>query len=43
MVAALEQAWAAIRARHSEVPAAVVVLGAGSIGAGGLVTGRQPG
>lgn len=33
MVAALEQAWAAIRARHPEVPAAVVVLGAGSIGA----------
>ena len=32
MVAALEQAWAAIRARHPEVPAVVVVLGAGSIG-----------
>jgi hypothetical protein len=30
MVAALEAAWAAIRARHPEVPAAVIVLGAGS-------------
>ncbi len=35
MIAALEQAWAAIRARHPEVPAAVVVLGAGSIGSSG--------
>jgi hypothetical protein len=33
MVAALEGAWADIRARHADVPAAVVVLGAGSIGA----------
>jgi len=33
MVAALEQAWSVIRARHPEVPAAVVVLGAGSLGA----------
>lgn len=33
MVAALEQAWNAIRARHGDVPPAVVVLGAGSIGA----------
>jgi hypothetical protein len=42
MVAALEQAWAQIRARHPEVPAAVVVLGAGSIGApaGGLRLGH---
>src|SRR5262245_18556555 len=30
LVAALEQAWAAIRDRHPEVPAAVVVLGSGS-------------
>jgi hypothetical protein len=41
MVAALEGAWAAIRARHPEVPAAVIVLGAGSIGtAGGLRLGH---
>lgn len=33
VIAALEQAWADIRARHGEVPAAVVVLGAGSTGA----------
>jgi len=33
MVAALEQAWADIRTRHADVPAAVVVLAAGSIGA----------
>lgn len=32
MVAALEQAWASIRSRHADVPAAVVILGAGSIG-----------
>lgn len=32
MVAALEQAWAHIRHRHPDVPAAVIVLGAGSIG-----------
>jgi hypothetical protein len=32
MVAALEQAWADIRGRNSDVPAAVIVLGAGSIG-----------
>lgn len=32
MVAALEQAWADIRHRHPEVPPAVIVLGAGSIG-----------
>ncbi len=32
MVAALEQAWAAIRSRHPDVPAAVIVLGAGSVG-----------
>jgi len=41
MVAALETAWAAIRAQHPEVPAAVIVLGAGSIGsAGGLKLGH---
>lgn len=33
VVAALENAWAAIRARHPDVPAAVLVLGSGSIGA----------
>lgn len=37
MVAALESAWAAIRARHPEVPAVVMVLGAGSIGAAGVL------
>lgn len=41
MVAALEGAWAAIRDRHSEVPAVVMVLGAGSIGGqGGLRLGH---
>ncbi|WP_218590007.1 hypothetical protein [Pseudonocardia oceani] len=41
MVAALESAWAAIRARHPEVPAVVMVHGAGSIGnAGGLRLGH---
>lgn len=41
MVAALEQAWADIRARHPEVPAVVVVVGAGSGGpAGGLRLGH---
>jgi hypothetical protein len=30
LVAALEQAWAAIRTLHSEVPAAVLVVGSGS-------------
>lgn len=42
MVAALEWAWAAIRSRHPEVPAVVMVLGAGSIGAmgGGLKLGH---
>lgn len=42
MVAALEWAWAAIRARHPEVPAVVMVLGAGSTGAsgGGLKLGH---
>jgi threonine dehydrogenase-like Zn-dependent dehydrogenase len=35
MAAALEGAWAAIRSRHPEVPAVVIVLGAGSIGRGG--------
>ncbi|MPZ00552.1 MAG: hypothetical protein GEU97_21750 [Actinophytocola sp.] len=32
MVDALEQAWADIRDRHPELPPAVIVLGAGSIG-----------
>jgi hypothetical protein len=32
MVAALEQAWADIRTRNPDVPPAVIVLGAGSIG-----------
>lgn len=40
MVAALEGAWAAIRARHPEIPAVVMVLGAGSIGGPG---GLRPG
>jgi hypothetical protein len=42
MVAALEGAWAAIRSRHPEVPAVVMVLGAGSVGAtgGGLKQGH---
>jgi len=41
MVAALEGAWAAIRELHPEVPAAVIVLGAGSLGtAGGLRLGH---
>ncbi|MGH3612531.1 MAG: hypothetical protein ACRDRK_08025 [Pseudonocardia sp.] len=41
MVAALEGAWAAIRARHPEIPAVVMVLGAGSIGGpGGLRLGH---
>ena len=42
MVAALEQAWAEIRARHTDVPPAVIVLGAGSIGtpAGSLRLGH---
>lgn len=33
MIAALEDAWAAIRAQHPEVPAVVILLGAGSTGA----------
>lgn len=32
IVAALEQAWAAIRARHPDLPAVVLVVGAGSAG-----------
>jgi hypothetical protein len=35
MVAALESAWSTIRERHPELPAVVMVLGAGSIGAAG--------
>jgi hypothetical protein len=35
MVAALEAAWSAIRGRHPELPAVVVVLGAESIGTAG--------
>src|SRR2546423_918232 len=30
LVTALEHAWAAIRTRHPEVPAAIIVLGSGS-------------
>lgn len=42
MVAALESAWSAIRARHLEVPPAVVVLAPGSGGhAGGRGSGGQ--
>jgi len=37
IVAALERAWADIRARHPHVPPAVIVLGAGSIGARGAL------
>lgn len=42
MVATLESGWAAIRARHPEIPAVVVVLGAGSTGApaGGVKLGH---
>ncbi|MQA16122.1 MAG: hypothetical protein GEV09_18815 [Pseudonocardiaceae bacterium] len=42
VVAALETAWATIRARHPEVPAVVIVLGAGSGGAaaGGIKLGH---
>jgi hypothetical protein len=41
MVAALEGAWAAIRELHPEVPAALTVLGAGSLEtAGGLRLGH---
>jgi hypothetical protein len=39
MVAALERAWAAIRARHPQVPAVVLIVGAGS-GAGALRLGH---
>src|SRR5438045_1195970 len=30
LIAALEYAWAAIRAHHPEVPAAVIIVGSGS-------------
>jgi hypothetical protein len=40
MVAALEAAWAAIRARHPDVPAAVILLGAGSGMGPGLKLGH---
>ncbi|OLM28257.1 hypothetical protein Ae717Ps2_6596 [Pseudonocardia sp. Ae717_Ps2] len=40
MVAALELAWSAIRDRHPELPAVVVVLGAGSGDRGGLRLGH---
>lgn len=43
LVAALEAAWSAIRARHPELPAAVLVVGAGSgrgTGSGGLKLGH---
>jgi hypothetical protein len=42
VVAALESAWAAIRVRHPEVPAVVMVLGAGSIGNAGGPRARPP-
>ena len=31
MISALENAWTAIRSNHREVPAVVIVLGAGSV------------
>lgn len=42
MVAALEHAWATIRSHHPVVPPAVIILGAGSIGAaaGSLTLGH---
>lgn len=43
LVAALETVWAAIRARHPELPAAVLVVGAGSgraAGSGGVKLGH---
>ena len=40
MVAALENAWSAIRARHPELPEVVIVLGAGSGDRGGLRLGH---
>ena len=40
MVAALEAAWSAIRARNPELPAVVIVLGAGSGDRGGLRLGH---
>lgn len=40
MVAALESAWAAIRAHHPELPPVVIVLGAGSGDRGGLRLGH---
>jgi hypothetical protein len=42
MIAALEAAWAAIRGHHPDLPPAVIILGAGSIGApaGGLKLGH---
>ncbi|WP_207223611.1 hypothetical protein [Pseudonocardia sediminis] len=40
MVAALEAAWAAIRARNPELPPVVIVLGAGSGDRGGLRLGH---
>jgi hypothetical protein len=40
MVAALEGAWAAIQARHPQVPAAVIVVGPGSGGGSGLKLGH---
>jgi hypothetical protein len=30
LISALEQAWAAIRARHADVPPAVLITGSGS-------------
>jgi hypothetical protein len=42
VLAALEAAWAAIRARHPEVPAVVVVLASGSDGGAGGVAAAGP-
>lgn len=40
LVTALDRAWAAIQARHPEVPAVVIALGAGSGGRDGLKLGH---
>lgn len=40
MIRALERAWSAIRARHPEIPAAVIVVGAGSGTGPGLKLGH---
>ncbi|MDQ2708777.1 MAG: hypothetical protein M3Z25_14565 [Actinomycetota bacterium] len=40
LVAALESAWVDIWTRHPEIPAVVVILGAGSGGGAGLTLGH---